>query len=306
MIEVNVLKDASEVIHYNNPNIPLYVKHRRLSKYANMEALCHWHEDIEYIRACEGHMSYYVNGEKITIWEKDALIVNSRQMHYGFSEDKTECLFDCILFQLSLLSPNKEITEKYFRPVAEHPHLPFIYLHSAVPEEMQIIQLFDEISRRCQGQESGFELMAVSLLHSAWSAIYCLLEQHLISLDSILDDNLLVQKHMVSFIYQNYTKKLSLADIANSGNVCRSKCCLIFKKYLNRSPMEFLNAYRLSVSMRLLTDTPMSITEIAFSCGFFSPSYYTELFQKYKGCSPGKYRAYRKYSPGSLEPANPQ
>ena len=44
---VSILKDASEIVHYNNPNIPLYLKDRWLSSYTNMEALCHWHEDTE-------------------------------------------------------------------------------------------------------------------------------------------------------------------------------------------------------------------------------------------------------------------
>lgn len=78
---VSILKDASEIVHYNNPNIPVYLKERWLSSYTNMEALCHWHEDIEYVKALKGHMVYYVNGEKLQISEKDALIVNARQMH---------------------------------------------------------------------------------------------------------------------------------------------------------------------------------------------------------------------------------
>ena len=35
---VSILKDASEIVHYNTPNIPLYLKERWLSSYANMEA----------------------------------------------------------------------------------------------------------------------------------------------------------------------------------------------------------------------------------------------------------------------------
>ena len=34
----------------------------------------------------------------------------------------------------------------------------------------------------------------------------------------------------------------------------------------------------------------MSITEIALSCGFQSPSYYAEIFQQHKGCTPSHYR----------------
>ena len=36
--------------------------------------------------------------------------------------------------------------------------------------------------------------------------------------------------------------------------------------------------------------TELGITEIALSCGFQSPSYYAEIFQQHKGCTPSHYR----------------
>ncbi|NMB32666.1 MAG: helix-turn-helix transcriptional regulator, partial [Clostridium sp.] len=75
-----------------------------------------------------------------------------------------------------------------------------------------------------------------------------------------------------------------------SGNVCRSKCCKIFKRYLMQSPIEFLNTYRLEISSNLLKDTSKSVTEVAFACGFNHLSYYSELFKRYYGCTPSEYR----------------
>lgn len=287
---VSILKDASEIVHYNNPNIPLYLKDRWLSSYTNMEALCHWHEDIEYMKALKGHMVYYVNGEKLTIHENDALIVNTRQMHYGFSDDKTDCYFACIVFRLHLLCTNPELTEKYIHPIAEHPNLPYIRLHAANPAEAAIIRLFDAACEDCRKGSAGYELMVISRLTAAWVELYRLLSPGLLSYSSVIEDDLSIQRNMISYIYQNYAQKLSLNDIAAAGSICRSKCCRIFKKYLNKTPIDFLNAYRLEVSTRLLTDTAMSITEIALSCGFQSPSYYAELFQHHKGCTPSHYR----------------
>ena len=132
--------------------------------------------------------------------------------------------------------------------------------------------------------------MVISRLTAAWVELYRLLSPGLLSYSSVIEDDLSIQRNMISYIYQNYAQKLSLNDIAAAGSICRSKCCRIFKKYLNKTPIDFLNAYRLEVSTRLLTDTAMSITEIALSCGFQSPSYYAELFQHHKGCTPSHYR----------------
>lgn len=80
-------------------------------------------------------------------------------------------------------------------------------------------------------------------------------------------------------------------NILNAGNVCRSKCCKIFKTYLYQTPIDFLNRYRLERGVEHIATSSVSITEIALACGFSSPSYFTEIFRQYKGYTPTEYRA---------------
>ena len=54
--------------------------------------------------------------------------------------------------------------------------------------------------------------------------------------------------------------------------------------------MLYVNQYRLEKSISLLRNTGMSITEIAYACGFSNTSYFCELFHKYYGTTPGKFR----------------
>lgn len=96
------------------------------------------------------------------------------------------------------------------------------------------------------------------------------------------------------FIYQNYKKAIILQDIAKSGNVGKSKCYELFKRYVNKTPNDFVNLYRLEKSKILLKNEDLSITEVALECGFNSGSYYAELFKKYNGCTPRNFRKYKK------------
>ena len=95
---------------------------------------------------------------------------------------------------------------------------------------------------------------------------------------------------MMSYIYQNYRKKLSIDIRIGAGNISRNKCCSLFKQFVNQTPLEFLNSYRLESSIPLLLDTSRSITEVALSCGYQGSSYYAEVFRKYKGMSPSEFR----------------
>ena len=81
-----------------------------------------------------------------------------------------------------------------------------------------------------------------------------------------------------------------MAQIAASGAVGQSKCCKLFMRFLNQTPMAYVNQYRLYQSLELLRNTAMSVTEIALAVGFGSASYYAEAFRKGFDQSPTQYR----------------
>ena len=54
---------------------------------------------------------------------------------------------------------------------------------------------------------------------------------------------------------------------------------------------EYLTNYRITKSIDLLKRTHLPITDSALSCGFFSPSYYSYVFNKLKGISPKDLRS---------------
>lgn len=291
MTNLSLLKDASEILHYNNPSIPLYIRKGRIHSYPNLSALCHWHDDIEYIGMKKGHMAYNVNGKKIMIHENDGLLVNSRQMHYGYSDDGTDNEFYCIVFKPQLLFSNQELLHKYVEPITENISVPYFYLSAYEKSSEKIIRIFDKVFRLNEAQKTGFELAILSELNAFWAMWFTLMKPDTALQMEKPDKDIAVQKLMVRFVYANYTSHVTLDSIAEAGSVCRSTCCRIFKRYFNKSPNDFLNSYRLEVSMNLLIDTTLSITDISYSCGFNSPSYYTEIFSQYKGCSPTEFRA---------------
>ncbi len=65
MIDIEIMQDASEIIHYDSPEISYAVQERSLSNYTDMRALCHWHDDLELLYIFDGEMNYEVNGQKI-------------------------------------------------------------------------------------------------------------------------------------------------------------------------------------------------------------------------------------------------
>lgn len=57
---------------------------------------------------------------------------------------------------------------------------------------------------------------------------------------------------MLSYIYENYARTVTLADIAGAANISRSEAGRCFQSYLGYSPVETLIHYRLQAAQRLL------------------------------------------------------
>lgn len=294
MIDIDVMQDASEIVHYDNPKIPIYIRHGLLSSYPDMKALCHWHEDIELIHILDGEMYYDINGHKLLLEEGNTLIVNAKQMHYGYSHFKRECSFSCILFHPSLLMTNENTSTLYLKPIIDNPNIEYFFFSS----HTEIENLQKKIFSLKEKRQNGFELEIVSILFHFWNLLYQICaERNFIHLDKTLPTDLVIQKKMVSYIYQNYRETISLDDIANYGNVSISKCCSLFQKYLQQSPIDFVNSYRLEVSCNLLKNSTENISSIAFACGFNHLSYFSKLFYRKYGCTPRDFRKNSLYEP---------
>lgn len=288
-IAIELMQDFSEIVHYGSMGVPLYVHTADLAVYPGMSAPCHWHDDIEWIYMISGKMCYYINGKRVLLEEKDSLMVNARQMHYGYSYKEQDCRFLCILFHPSLFGSNKILLQKYVTPVLENADCEYLHFHSGQARGQEVAGYLEQICCLKERAANAFELQVIAVMLQLWCS---LLESREFAVQGSKSggSDLEIQKDMVSFIYQHYAEQVSLNEIAASGNVSRSKCCLIFKRYLQQSPVDFLNTFRLKTSCNLLQNTDKSITEIALGCGFNHLSYFSKLFVKNFGCTPREYR----------------
>ncbi|MBR0282735.1 MAG: AraC family transcriptional regulator [Oscillibacter sp.] len=293
---IELMRDASEVVQYERDSVRLYIRNGKLSAYPDLRAPCHWHEDLECIRVLSGSMRYFIDGERILLQAGDCLIVNSRRMHYGFDYQGGDCAFSCILFHPSLLTGSETLRNHELFPVLTPSGPGYWHCQADTDFGRETAACLDRISALQQDAPDAYEWEVIGLLHILWGN----LRRHtpLFSVKSgETHSDMELQRDMVAFIYRRYQDKLTLADIAAAGHVSRSKCCQIFRRYLQQTPIEYLNAYRLKVASHLLRDTTQSVTEIAFSCGFNHLSYFSRMFFTQYGISPGTYRKRVRQNP---------
>jgi len=93
-----------------------------------------------------------------------------------------------------------------------------------------------------------------------------------------------------NFIMENYTKKISLKEIAAVAGLSAPYFSTIFKEEMGENLSKYLNRLRVEKASRLLLETDMSLGEIAACCCFEDQSWFSKIFKAYTGISPGKYR----------------
>jgi AraC-like DNA-binding protein len=92
------------------------------------------------------------------------------------------------------------------------------------------------------------------------------------------------------YIYENYTRKISLKEVADASGLSAPYFSNIFKEEMGENLTSYLNRLRVEKAGRLLTETEMGLSEIAVVCGFENQSWFSKIFKSFTGISPGKYR----------------
>ena len=129
-----------------------------------------------------------------------------------------------------------------------------------------------------QPQEYEFEVLAkyLGMLRQIYR-IYC----HTNHNDTITHNaDLEILREMMAFVGENYQEDITVDALAREGNVSRSKCTRLFRDYLQQSPIEYVQNYRLERSVVLLRTTNASLSEVARKCGFNQQSYFNRLFMR--------------------------
>ena len=92
------------------------------------------------------------------------------------------------------------------------------------------------------------------------------------------------------FIWDNYTRKISLKEIASESGLSAPYFSTIFKNEMGINLSHYLNQLRIEKAISYLDETKLSLNDIASACGFEDQSWFSKIFKSHMGLSPGKYR----------------
>lgn len=111
----------------------------------------------------------------------------------------------------------------------------------------------------------------------------------------MLGDEEKMYEAIAEFISQHYAQPLTLEQLSQLCGVSQSTFVRKFKQYNGKAFTMFRNEQRIKVAMALLAETDQKIISISHEVGFGDVSFFNQIFRRFTGSSPAKYRALHKH-----------
>jgi AraC-like DNA-binding protein len=106
------------------------------------------------------------------------------------------------------------------------------------------------------------------------------------------------------YIITNFTKDISLGEVAEVANMSIPSFCRSFKACTRKSFSHFLNEVRIGYACKLLLEDKYNISRICYESGFNNMSNFNLQFKKITGIPPLQYKKRRNVQPSYCQDAS--
>ncbi|MBS6196341.1 MAG: helix-turn-helix transcriptional regulator [Clostridiales bacterium] len=99
-------------------------------------------------------------------------------------------------------------------------------------------------------------------------------------------------RQVCDMIEKNFPDTISLQELAKYSGYSKNQLIRVFRQNLGVTPGQYETKKRMESAKGMLVYSSLSVSEIAYQVGYADVSYFTKVFKKEVGISPGKYRKF--------------
>lgn len=254
----------------------------------------HWHEELQITLVTKGKLIIQVNGINHELETAQAILINKGILHVTtqLTHDGQYVSFN---FPEKLLAfhTDSAMEKNYVLPYTNS-SLVSLVIKGDVEWEKEVLDMLWEMRKKFNMKKSwGWEYEISIKTVQLW---FALISNISLSPEEASKNTKRQQERlqlMLSFIHQNYSRPVTLQEIADVAHLSVSECTRCFKKTVHTTPYEYLIKYRIKKSSELLISTDDTITEIAHKVGFNHVNHFIQSFKKYQERTPKDFRKYR-------------
>jgi len=269
-----------------NPDFPISI-----SKSYNLTFMPHWHRDVELVYVCRGSLKMGINQESHILYGGDMAIVGSRDIHYFENLQKDTVLYLIIFHPEVVDYPGGWPAEKRFLS----PFLVSSLVDEGAMDGHILASLRQSIQRIHQEQEEakeGYPLFIKSRIYDICATLTRYFPS--VPIDTRTEQNRLHNlkrmQAVLQYIDNHYTQRITLEEAASQANLSPFHFSRLFKNTLGMTFKKYVNRVRINHAEALLQNSDLTITDIAFECGFESIRTFNRVYKSIKGASPSEAR----------------
>lgn len=242
----------------------------------------HWHEHIELLYFFGGECVFTLNGKTFPVCRGDLVAINSTEIHSFVSREVPE--FFCIL-----------IYPQFFSDISPDSIVP---MENLIRKDEYVTELVTKIKEEFICASKGSDMI---LKGNVYKLMAHLVRNYTAERPSPMEmanrSSMLARTSLVlKYISENYSEKITTAQLAALCFLSESHFCRFFKKAIGKSAIDYINEYRIEKASVLLTQTDESIASVAALTGFEDANYFSRVFRKYKNTTPENFRANKNAS----------
>lgn len=250
----------------------------------------HLHTEIEIIQPLQGKMQFKIYEDTVTCEIGDILIINSNIPHASRSIEKNtqQRLFQSDI-SLMYINPLENTLHQHLYSFLNTNTKPYYFL----PHSTKLNRELGGYLKNIHNEITNKDDMSETYIKGYLNLLSACLNRNKILVENFeTKDNRKLNKILpiVNYIDQNYNLPISLDNISEATHLNEYYLCRIFKAATGQTVFNYINYIRICEAENLLTNTSLSITDIAFSVGFSNISRFDEAFKRITGTTPLKYR----------------
>lgn len=274
------MRERYKFENFRDQSFPVYSSQK---KGTGVLVVPHFHKAAELVKIMAGTVVLYIDSHRYICTQGDIIFIPPFSVHNAVCEEASH--IRGLTFELSL------ITEGAFGITAEkilHKNAvtEYVYKSGMSPElDRSLMQAVDIYLQNA----STYKLEMLSALFR----ISALLINHYFHSYEAYENYDRLQP-VIDYIEKNYHREISLSELSGIINVCNDHLIRLFKTATNKTPISYIMDLRLREALKLLLDTDLPITAIAYKVGFSNANYMTRVFRASLQTTPLQYRKNNK------------
>lgn len=221
-----------------------------------------------------------INGTEYVARAGEALFVPSGVMHGGTPFDAE---YECLVFEADTYLRQCMMLEDQTAEIITNVHMPE---PTVLNENSEFKGLIETVFSELRSKREGYRLkvrgavlqLFGELVRNGGGGISHHNKRRLGNL-----------KNALTYIEKHYSEQISLDELAQASSMNSRYLCRFFREMTHKTPIEYLNYYRIERACEQIATTNDSLTDIALSCGFCDLSYFIKVFKRHKGITPSAY-----------------